>query len=69
MRAWGTSAGQAFNRAAAFVAPVTIGWIMAETEAVTLVFAVFLVVAIYALIVILTLGEETKRRTLEEISP
>ena len=69
MRAWGTSAGQAFNRGAAFVAPVLIGWIMATTEAIALVFAVFGVVAIYALIVIVALGEETKLRTLEEISP
>lgn len=69
MRAWGTSAGQSFNRAAAFVAPLLIGWIMAETRMIALFFAAFLVAAIYGMIVVVSLGEETKLRTLEDISP
>ncbi len=69
MRAWGTSAGQSFNRAAAFVAPLLIGWIMAETRMISLFFAAFLVAAIYSTIVVVCLGEETKRRSLEDISP
>lgn len=69
MRAWGTSAGQGFNRIGGFVGPILLGWIMAETGTISLFFASLLVVAIYSAIVILSLGEETTRRTLEELSP
>ena len=70
MRAWGTAAGTSLNRVGSFFAPLAVGALLAASaEGIGNVFLMFAVVALFAAIVIWTLGEETKRRTLEEISP
>ena len=43
--------------------------LLAEYGSISIVFAMFAVVALFAAVVMATLGEETKRRTLEELSP
>jgi len=69
MRGWATSVASSFNRLGSFVAPTVVGWLLAEWDAIALVFAMFMAVALYAGIVIVTFGEETKRRALEQLAP
>ena len=69
MRAWATSMGSSFNRLGSFIAPSMVGFLLAEYGSIAIVFAMFSVVALFGAVVMWTLGEETKRRTLEEISP
>ena len=69
MRAWATSTASSLNRLGSFTAPSLVGWLLAEWNAIPLVFVMFLAVALYALVVISTMGEETKRRALEELAP
>ena len=69
MRAWATSAASSLNRLGSFTAPWIVGWLLAEWNAIALVFAMFMAVALYASIVIVTMGEETKQRALEDLAP
>ncbi|HUB97244.1 MAG TPA: MFS transporter [Stellaceae bacterium] len=69
MRAWATSTASSLNRLGSFSAPMIVGWLLAEWNAIPLVFAMFGVVALYAAIVIVTMGEEGKRRALEDLAP
>jgi len=69
MRAWATAMGSSFNRLASFIAPSIVGFLLAQYGSIALVFAMFAVVALFGAVVMATLGEETKRRTLEELSP
>lgn len=69
MRAWATSTASSLNRIGSFAAPSIVGWFLSQWNSVAPVFAMFLVVALYAAIVIVTMGEETKLRTLEELAP
>ncbi|HXP76035.1 MAG TPA: MFS transporter [Stellaceae bacterium] len=69
MRAWATATGSSLNRVGAFTAPLIVGWLLAEYDAIALVFALLMAVALFAMIVILTVGEETKRRALEDLAP
>lgn len=69
MRAWGTATGSSLNRLASFVAPTAIGWLLAGNFGMASVFFMFAVVATIGAVVMWTMGEETKRRTLEELSP
>ena len=69
MRAWGTAMGSSFNRLGSFIAPSLVGFLLAEYGSISIVFVMFSVVALFGAVVMATLGEETKRRTLEELSP
>lgn len=69
MRAWGTATGSSLNRIASFFAPMAVGWLLAANWGMASVFLMFAIVATFGAAVMWTLGEETKRRTLEELSP
>jgi putative MFS transporter len=69
MRAWATATGSSLNRLGSFIAPSVVGWMLAEYDALALVFAMLAVVASFGAVVVWTLGEETKRTTLETLSP
>lgn len=69
MRAWGTATGSSLNRLGAFLAPSAVGFMMAQTGSIALVFVLFAAVALYASLVMAGWGLETKRRALEELSP
>jgi putative MFS transporter len=70
MRAWGTAAGSSLNRLASFIAPLAIGAMLTTgSEALTAIFVMFALVALFGAVVMATMGEETKLRTLEELSP
>jgi MFS transporter, putative metabolite:H+ symporter len=69
MRAWGTATGSSLNRVASFFAPLAIGWLLGANLGMASVFAMVAVVAAFGAIVIWTMGEETKLKTLEELSP
>jgi MFS transporter, putative metabolite:H+ symporter len=69
MRAWATAMGSSFNRLGSFIAPSIVGILLARYGSIAIVFAMFSVVALFGAVVMGTLGEETKRRTLEELSP
>ncbi len=69
MRAWATAMGSSFNRLGSFIAPSVVGFLLAEYGSIAIVFVVFACVALFGAVIMATLGEETKRRTLEELSP
>ncbi len=69
MRAWATAMGSSFNRLGSFIAPSAVGFLLAEYGSISIVFVMFACVALFGAVVMATLGEETKRRTLEELSP
>ncbi len=69
MRAWATAMGSSMNRVASFVAPSIVGWILAQYDSVALVFTMMAAVSLCGALVLGTMGEETKRRVLEELSP
>ena len=70
MRAWGTAAGSSLNRLASFIAPMAVGALLATgTGSLTWIFVLFAAVALVGAIVMATMGEETKMRTLEALSP
>lgn len=69
MRAWATATGSSLNRVGAFTAPLLVGWLLATYNAIAAVFAMLAAVALFAVLVILIWGEETKRRALEDLSP
>jgi putative MFS transporter len=70
MRAWGTAAGSSINRLASYLAPTVIGFLLGiGNEALTAIFGMFALVALVGAVVMAMFGEETKTRTLEELSP
>ena len=69
MRAWATSTGSAANRIASVIAPIVVGALLGRGLGIAAVFGTFALVLLIGLIVMLTLGIETKNRLLEELSP
>jgi MFS transporter, putative metabolite:H+ symporter len=69
MRAWATAMGSSFNRLGSFIAPSIVGFLLAEYGSISIVFVMFAFVALFGATVMAMLGEETKRRPLEELSP
>ncbi len=69
MRAWATATGSSMNRIGSLIAPSMVGFLMATYNNFALVFTMMAVVATWGAFVMWKWGEETKRRTLEEISP
>lgn len=68
MRSWATSTGGASNRIASFIAPTAIGAILGANIGIISVFALLCAVCVIGLIVVMTLGIETRDRALEELS-
>jgi putative MFS transporter len=69
MRAWATATGSSSNRLGSFAAPWVIGWILESYGSIALVFTVFAAIGIVASAIVWSMGEETKGRVLEELSP
>jgi putative MFS transporter len=68
MRAWATSTGSAASRVGSIVAPLLIGISLQARGGLVAVLGVLGVVCVAGLVVIATVGIETKRRTLEELA-
>ncbi|HLI22176.1 MAG TPA: MFS transporter [Stellaceae bacterium] len=69
MRAWATATASSLNRLGSALAPVIVGALLAAGVNMAIVFAMFALVATFAACVVWFVGEETKRRVLEELSP
>jgi MFS transporter, putative metabolite:H+ symporter len=67
MRAWATSAGRGCALVAGVIAPITVGFLLAN-YGVTGMFALFTVVSLAGMAMMLLMGIETKGKTLEELS-
>lgn len=69
MRGLGVSTASSMNRLASIFAPAAVGALMAAQWGIQSVFAMFAVFGFIGLVVMATLGIETKMRSLEELSP
>lgn len=69
MRAWATATASSMNRLGSFLAPLIVGAMLAAGVPISLVFTMFAAIALFAAAVVWFMGEETKRRALEELSP
>jgi MFS transporter, putative metabolite:H+ symporter len=68
MRSWATSTGQSISRLGGIVGPLLLGLLLASVLGAVGMYAMFLVVTVAGLVVMLTIGTETKLRPLEELS-
>ena len=69
MRGWGVSTGSSMNRLASIISPTAVGALLGANLGIGSVFAMFGTVGLIGMIVLATLGIETKHKTLEELSP
>jgi MFS transporter, putative metabolite:H+ symporter len=69
MRGWGVATASSMNRLASIISPTAVGALLGSGFGVEAVFAMFGTVGLIGMIVMATLGIETKHRTLEELSP
>jgi putative MFS transporter len=69
MRALGTSTASSTNRLASAIAPICVGFLLANNLGIASVFALFAVVLLFGFTIMSKFGIETTRRTLEEVSP
>ena len=67
-RAFGSGWAGAIGRIGGIAAPMVVAAMASGSSGFTRIFAMFAVVLAAVVLVIVTLGEETKGRTLEEIS-
>ena len=68
MRSWATGTGRAWRCIASIIAPVAVGQILGAQLGAGLVFLMFGGVALLGVIVMLTLGIETKNTALEKLA-
>jgi putative MFS transporter len=68
MRSWAIATGTASNRIGSFVAPTVIGLLLGADLGIVSVFAAMGTTALIGLICLVTLGPETSKGTLEEVS-
>ena len=68
MRAWGTSTGSTVSRVGSFIAPTAVGALLDAQLGVTSVYIMFAAVNCLGLLAIVTLGPETSKGGLEEVS-
>jgi MFS transporter, putative metabolite:H+ symporter len=68
MRAWALATGNGANRIAGLLAPTLVGLLLASVLGIAGVFGMLALAAAVGLVVILTLGIETKQRVLEELA-
>jgi putative MFS transporter len=69
MRALGTSTASSLNRLGSTIAPIAVGFLLANNLGIASVFSLFAVVMLIAFVVMQRFGIETRLRTLEEVSP
>ena len=69
MRSWATSAASGMNRAASIVAPLIVGEVLAANGGITTIFSIMLGCAALGIVVMVTMGVETRGRSLEDIAP
>ncbi|HUB97764.1 MAG TPA: MFS transporter [Stellaceae bacterium] len=69
MRGLGVSSASSMNRLASIAAPSVVGALLAAQLGIEIVFALFGLVGLIGAFVIAAMGIETKRRSLEELSP
>lgn len=69
MRALGTATASSLNRIGSGIAPIAVGYLLANNLGIASVFTMFAVVLIVAFVVITRWGTETRLQTLEEVSP
>lgn len=69
MRAWASSTGRGAGLVASIIAPIAVGALLASSLGVAGVFGLFALMNVLGVIVIRTLGVETKGAVLEEVSP
>jgi putative MFS transporter len=69
MRGLGVSTGSSMSRLASIFAPALVGALLAAQLGIQSVFAMFGIVGLIGMIVVATMGIETKQRSLEELSP
>jgi len=68
MRGWASSTGRGAGLVASIIAPIAVGALLASSLGVAGVFGLFALMNVLGVIVIRTLGVETKRAVLEDIS-
>lgn len=68
LRAWATALSSSWNRIASFIAPALVGALLGAHLGIGSVFVMFGTVALIGIIVMATVGIETKQRVLEELS-
>lgn len=68
MRAWATSSSSSWNRVASAIGPIIFGQLLAAGLGLTSIFIMLGGIAIVGVVVMLTLGVETKQQTLEELA-
>jgi MFS transporter, putative metabolite:H+ symporter len=68
MRAWATATGSSFNRLAGFVAPTSVGWLLATQLGIGGVFGPLVLTSLIGFLTMRFFGIETKQRGLEELS-
>jgi len=68
MRAWALATGNGANRVAGLIVPTFVGLLLASVLGIAGVFAMLALAALIGLVVMLTMGIETKQRVLEELS-
>lgn len=68
IRALGSGFAAGFGRIGGMIAPMLVGFMIAGNIGMNIIFAMFAMVFVFISFVVLTLGIESKRKTLEEIS-
>lgn len=68
MRSWATGTGRAWRCIASMIAPIVVGQILSAQLGAGPVFLMFGIVALIGLVVMITLGIETKNTALEKIA-
>jgi putative MFS transporter len=68
MRAWAQATGNGANRIAGLLAPTLVGLLLASALGIAGVFGMLALAALVGIVVMLSLGIETKQRVLEELS-
>jgi len=68
MRAWATALASSMNRLASFIAPAATGALLGLKFGVHWMFVLMALSSVAGLVIMVTLGIETKQRALEEIS-
>jgi len=68
MRTWATAWGSSMSRMSSIIAPPVVGGLLAAKMGLQSVFLMFFAVLVVGLVVMVTMGVETKQQVLEEIS-
>ena len=69
MRALGTGTASAWARAGSMLGPPLVGWLLAGTHQVSIIFLIFACAGFIGAATVMLFGTETSGRVLEEVSP